>query len=354
MLKKSYFMTLLLAAVAVTGGKAQDASELVASQFNVNKDSQYHVFIKTYSQTLLDYLQEHPRITVDFTTDNSSVVTVGGAWFKGVKEGTANMTMDIYAESSIKDYPDFNNKLESIPFTVTVQSPDVKAPLPYCTINWGELRSVAIEDMVANGGYELFTDRYVEMNPTITEDEKSTFDVYYTGDMEYPLAFTMYNDDGQLYSSDIVVANGTRLGYYEESEISDYLVSEGYELLGYDEMGLLILYNESEITQVSAGFITLQGQYFRYLSFQYETEKPGTGDGIDKTYKPCPDARIDRRNGAVEINTDAYAGKGITIYDMSGRVVAKGSLHNGSNTISVPKGSPVIVKIDGCAAVKAM
>ena len=159
MLKKSYFTTLLLAAVAVTGGKAQGASELVASQFNVNKDSQYHVFIKTYSQTLLNYLQEHPRITVDFTTDNSSVVTVGGAWFKGVKEGTANMTMDIYAESSIKDYPDFNNKLESIPFTVTVQSPDVKAPLPYCPINWGELRSVAIEDMVSNGGDELFTDR---------------------------------------------------------------------------------------------------------------------------------------------------------------------------------------------------
>ena len=49
-----------------------------------------------------------------------------------------------------------------------------------------------------------------------------------------------------------------------------------------------------------------------------------------------------------------WAGKGITIYDMSGRVVAKGSLHNGCNTISVPKGSPVIVKIDGCAAVKAM
>ena len=71
MLKKSYFMTLLLAAVAVTGGKAQDASELVASQFNVNKDSQYHVFIKTYSQTLLNYLQEHPRITVDFTTDKN-------------------------------------------------------------------------------------------------------------------------------------------------------------------------------------------------------------------------------------------------------------------------------------------
>ena len=347
----TFATTLLLSAMTITAAHAQDRCELFGDTVNVNRNTQFHVFIKSYSQPVKDYLTKAKRIAIEYESDDTNLITLGGAWFQPTaKEGTATMKLIVYQESATqKDQPDYAHKLDSLDFIVKIQPKGTKVALPYVNVNWGTSKAEAIADMEKH--YSLYSDTYYAMNPSITQAERQQFDWFLNPNFDYPLLALGYNDDGQLFSSNIIVADGTRIGFQNTSEISDYLTAEGYELLGYDEMGLLVCYNETNHTQVSAGYITIQGQYFRFLNFQYMDQNPLAVEKIEAT-KPL--ARIVRSGSTVSIDAEGDAGQQVSIFTLDGKLVGQGRLANGKNTFNVGDKGIVVVRVGKHAGVKLM
>ncbi len=341
---------LLLLALSASTVSAQDKCELYSDTVAVNLGEQYHLFFKSYSKAVNDYLKDNARIAIDFETENSDVVTVGGAWFKATKAGEAKMKAVIYQESKIKDYPDWNNKLDSVSFLVQVPSVKFNAALPTVPTNWGATKEAAAAEVLKK--YTAFSDTYYAMHPTITADERALFDWFTTGDYEYPLVALGYNNAGQLYSSNIVVNDASRLGYNSESEISGYLKEQGFELLGWDDMGLLVMYRDRDKTQASALVLTMQGQYFRDLNFQYTPDKPTTG--ITKTSLTKPAAKISRNGSTLTIEAGADKGQTVRVFTLNGQVLLSTVLHEGTNTIETGTDKPVIIRVGKHQGVKAI
>lgn len=347
-------LTLLLGLASLTA-HAQDKMTLFSDTVKVNptvndkQRDQYHLFIKGYSEKVLNYLKTSPRIAIDFTTENEDVVGVGGAWFYAKKSGQAKMKAIIYQESKIKDYPDWNNKLDSVEFVVKVPATQFNAPLPTVTMDWGKSKAEAIAK--TQESYTLFSDTYYAMHPGMTEDERAQFDFFSTGDYEYPLVILGYNEDNQLFSSNIVINDGMRLGYNSESEISGYFKDQGFELLGWDDQGMLIMYRDSDKTQASVVMITIQGQYFRDLNFQYTPDKPTTG--ISQAKLTPASAKISRSADVLTIDAAEDAGQTVTVFSLSGEVLLRSVLREGVNTLSLGTNKPVIVRVGKHLGVKA-
>lgn len=341
---------LLLLALSVSSLRAQDKCELYSDTVTVNTGDQYHLFFKSYSKVVNDYLKDNARIAIDFETEAPDIVTVGGAWFKATKPGEAKMKAVIYQESRIKDYPDWNSKLDSVSFLVKASAERFNASLPTVPTTWGLAKEEAYRGMAEK--YAAFSDTYYAMHPTITPEERTLFDWFATGDNEYPLVSLGYNEDGQLFSSNIVVTDASRLGYNAESEISGYLKDEGFELLGWDDMGFLIMYRDADKTQASALILTMQGQYFRDLNFQYAPDKPSTG--ITQASLSKPDAKIVRDGSKITIDAGADKGQTARVFTLGGRLLLSTVLQPGSNTLEVRTNSPVIIRVGKHQGVKAI
>ena len=325
-------------------------TELVADTVCVSVGTQNHMFIKAFSQPIKDYLEQHPRIAIEFTSADATVVEDGGAWFRGKTTGKAKVMLTIYQESTkFKDYPDYEKKLDELSFVVKVED-QVPATLPTMLTDWG-LGRAEVAQAMTDKLYEDFNATFATMNPGMTEEELSYYDIYYTDDYEYPLVYNMFNEEGQLVSTYTLVNNATRLGYMAESEITQALEPQGYELLGYDEMGWPVLYNEATKTQAYGGVLTIQGQYFRMLGLEYCEENPL---GITHGQLPMPTATITKQNGTLHIDATGQAGQTVRIYGAGGKLLDSRTLHEGDNAISLDTHQPVIVKIGQTMGVKVM
>ena len=347
-LKPAMFFFLALTASTVS---AQDKCEIYADTVAVNMGDQYHMFFKAYSNKVKTYLENNARIAVDFETENPDVVTVGGAWFRAEKAGQAKMKAVIYQESPrLKDYPDWSNKLDSVSFVVKAPVEKFLAPLPEVPMTWGAAKDVVMSDVLQK--YQAFSDTYYAMHPTITTEERALFDWFATNDYEYPLVALGWNNDGQLFSSNIIVNDAGRLGYKAESEITGYLTNQGFELLGWDEQGLLVMYRESDKTQASAMVLTMQGQYFRDLNFQYTPDKPTTG--ISSVALSMPKSGLNRNGNQLTVDVKDEKGEPIVVYSLSGQKLLQAVLKDGNNTFELTTAKPVIVRIGKSRGVKVM
>lgn len=347
-LKKAILFFLGLTASAVS---AQDKCEIYTDTVVVNAGDQYHMFFKAYSSKVKTYLESNERIAIDFQTENPDVVTVGGAWFRAEKPGQAKMKAVIYQESKAwKDYPDWNNKLDSVSFVVKAPEDKFQAALPDVPMTWGAAKATVVSDMQQK--YLDFSDTYYTMHPTISAEDRKYFDWFATNDFEYPLVALGWNEDGQLFSSNIVVNDAGRLGHKAESEITGYLASQGFELLGWDDMGLLIMYRDSDKTQASALVLTMQGQYFRDLNFQYTPDKPSTG--ISLVTLSMPKSEITRHGNLLTVDVNDEKGEPIVLYSLDGQKLMQSVLKDGANTFEVPTSKPVIVRIGRSRGVKVM
>ena len=347
-LKKTVLSFLVLTASAVS---AQDKCEIYADTVIVNVGDQYHMFFKAYSSKVKTYLESNARIAVDFETENPDVVTVGGAWFRAEKPGQAKMKAVIYQESkSWKDYPDWNNKLDAVSFVVKAPDDKFQAALPDVPMTWGAAKATVVSDMQQK--YQDFSDTYYSMHPTISAVDRAYFYLCATNASGYPLVAQGWNEDGQLYSSNIVVNDAGRLGYQAESEITGYLASQGFELLGWDDMGLLIMYRDSDKTQASALVLTMQGQYFRDLNFQYTPDKPSTGISMDAL--SMPKSRLTRHGHLLTVDVNDEKGEPIVMYSLGGQKLMQSVLKDGANTFELPTTKPVVVRIGKSRGVKVM
>lgn len=339
----------LLLSLAASQAKAQNKLEIYSDTLIVNPGDQYHMFFKSYSDTIMNYLKDNPRIAVDFESEDQSVIYSGGPYFQSRATGAVKMKAIIYQESRIKDYPDWNNKLDSITFVVKAPEEKFYASLPEVTMDWGVDKQTAIDATKAK--YALFSDTYYAMHPSITTQEQKYFDWFTTGDNEYPLVALGYNDDGQLYSANIVVNDANRLGYMKESEISADLEDMGFQLLGWDDNGLLIMYRDADKTQASAMYLTMQGQYFRDLNFQYTPDKP---TGISSVRPSRPSATFMRNGTSLTVEAGDDAGQAAVVYSLSGSVIYRTVLKAGSNIMQLGTGMPVIVRVGKHQAVKVI
>lgn len=214
----------------------------------------------------------------------------------------------------------------------------------------GAAKATVVSDMQQK--YLDFSDTYYTMHPTISAEDRKYFDWFATNDFEYPLVALGWNEDGQLFSSNIVVNDAGRLGNKAESEITGYLASQGFELLGWDDMGLLIMYRDSDKTQASALVLTMQGQYFRDLNFQYTPDKPSTG--ISLVTLSMPKSVITRHGNLLTVDVNDEKGEPIVLYSLDGQKLMQSVLKDGANTFEVPTTKPVIVRIGRSRGVKVM
>ena len=337
--------------MSLSAGMASAQSVLVSDNINVPVGDQNHMFIKSFSETVKSYLETKPRIAIEFVSSNSTVVESGGPWFRGLKKGNAEVRMQIYEESSMKDYPDYEKMLEEVVFQVSVKD-EVPATLPKYFTGWGEQRSDVSAAMYKL--YEPFNETFAVMNPSMSEEDLAPFELGYTGDYEYPLVYSYFNEDGQLLAYYIVTNNANRIGYKSESEVTAALEQDGYELFGYEEsMGMPALYNKDTQTLVTGGVVTMQGQYFRYLAFEYDPEDPTGLNGL--TAEPDPQAKVTVGDGCITIiATDKIAGKTVNLYTMGGQLLKSVRLAAGTNTISVDTTKPVMVKVGRNQTVKVV
>lgn len=254
-------------------------------------------------------------------------------------------------KSSMKDYPNYEKMLEEVVFQVSVKD-EVPATLPKYFTGWGEQRSDVSAAMYEL--YEPFNETFAVMNPSMSEEDLAPFELGYTGDYEYPLVYSYFNEDGQLLAYYIVTNNANRIGYKSESEVTAALEQDGYELFGYEEsMGMPALYNKDTQTLVTGGVVTMQGQYFRYLAFEYDPEDPTGINGL--TAEPDPQAKVTVGDGCITIiATDKIAGKTVNLYTMGGQLLKSVRLAAGTNTISVDTTKPVMVKVGRNQTVKVV
>ena len=145
---KQYLLSLgLLAAGSLTMGAQEQTSQLVSDNIVVPVGTQNHMFIKAFSEPVMEYLASHPRIAIEFETADATIVQQGGAWFKGLQTGKTKVVMAIYEESpSFKDFPNYDRRLDEVTFEVTVAD-SAPAQLPKLLDEWGLSRATVDETM---------------------------------------------------------------------------------------------------------------------------------------------------------------------------------------------------------------
>lgn len=348
---KTFLLSLgLLAAGSLTAHAQQETTQLVSDQIVIPVGTQNHMFIKSFSPTVMNYLADHPRIAVEFETANATIVQQGGAWFKGLQTGTTKVVLAIYQESpSFKDFPDYDHRLDEVTFNVTVAD-SVPAQLPVLLSDWGIGRN-AVDEAMKGAGYIDYNDTYAAINPGMTPEELAWFEIYYTDNYEYPIVYNMFNEDGQLVGAYTLVNNATRLGYQDESEITRELEGRGFTLAGYDEMGWPVLYNGKTLTQASGGIITVEGQYFRMLALEYNDEAPAA---VSHVRLDAPTAVVKKQGGDLVIDARDQAGQTVNVYGADGRLLQQEVLHEGENRIQLQTNRPVVVKIGQTMGVKVL
>ena len=348
---KQYLLSLgLLAAGSLTMGAQEQTSQLVSDNIVVPVGTQNHMFIKAFSEPVMEYLASHPRIAIEFETADATIVQQGGAWFKGLQTGKTKVVMAIYEESpSFKDFPNYDRRLDEVTFEVTVAD-SVPAQLPKLLDEWGLSRATVDETMKAQG-YTDFNATYAAMNPGMTEAELAPFHIFYTDDYEYPVVYNFFNDYDQLVGAYTLVNNATRLGYMGESEITQYLEAQGYAWVGFDEMGWPVLYNAEKQSQASGGIITVQGQYYRMLALEYNDEIP---EGIHNASLDMPTAVITKEGGALVIDAKDQAGQTVSVYGADGKLLQQRVLTEGKNRIELETKKPVVVQVGRTMGVKVL
>ncbi|MDY6205388.1 MAG: hypothetical protein SPI30_01365 [Prevotella sp.] len=345
------FIASMLLMPSSSNAQSSDLSTLISDKVEVRTSSQYHMFIKEYSQKVRDYLANNKRIAVEFVSKTPELLESGGAWFRGKKAGEGKMALQIYQEHpSFKDYPDYNNMLEEVPFDVVIKDEVEVSPLPLIT-EWGKKRADVIEKMTNELGYSSFTETYAQMNPTITPEEMAAFEVFYTGQYEFPLYYTFYNENNQLFSSDFIVSNFYRINDPEKSMVSKYLQENGFEYLGYDEQKWFVMYNAATKTQASCGLMIVQGQYFMYCMLQFS---PDTPLGISDQKADYPTMDVKYNGNTIEVTANGQEGQSISIYSLNGQCLAKSTLKAGVNRFEMAKPMPVIIRAGNCLPVKMM
>lgn len=347
----SAFIASMLFAPSMSHAQSSGTTKLISNKVEISKGQQYHMFFKEYSEKVREYLSNNKRIAVEFEPLTADLLEDGGAWFRGKKTGEGKMLVKIYQEHpSMKDQPNYNEKLEEVTFDVVVKDAASYTFLPLVT-DWGKTRTEIGEKMTEDLEYTHFTSTYAEMHPTITETELSMCEIYYTGNYEFPLYFAFFNEDNQLISSDFIVNNFFRINDPENSPISKYLQENGYEYLGYDEQRWFVMYNEKTKTQASCGLMIIQGQYFMYCMFQYSPESPL---GLDGTKADMPTMDVKYEGNTIEIIANGQEKSDVAIYTLNGQCLAKGTLKAGVNRFEMAKRMPVIIKAGKCIPVKLM
>lgn len=335
-----------------SSGYAQsiNKSVLISDKVEIETGSQYNLYIKEYSQKVLDYLANNKRIAVEFVSKSPDIVNSGGAWFRGLKPGECKMTVQIYQEHpDYMNYPDYDNMLDEVPFDVVVKNQVPVTPMTLVT-EWGTSRDKIVEKMTKELGFTSFTKSYLKMNPTITPADIASYEIFLTNDFEFPLYYTYYDENNNLLSFDFLVSNADRMADPENSIISKYLQENGYEYLGYDESKWFVMYNSKTKTLASCGVLIVQGQFFMYCLFEYYPTHP---TGITNQKSDDPTTMDMKYNGnIIEIIANGQEGKPVAIYSIDGKCLAKSTLKSGVNRFEMAKPMPVIVRAGNCLPVK--
>ena len=161
---KQYLLSLgLLAAGSLTTCAQEQTSQLVSDNIVVPVGTQNHMFIKAFSEPVMEYLASHPRIAIEFETADATIVQQGGAWFKGLQTGKTKVVMAIYEESpSFKDFPNYDRRLDevdSLEAAIDLSLPEgrrdhcIVEVLYSCGLRVSELCSLRLSDLFLDEGF---------------------------------------------------------------------------------------------------------------------------------------------------------------------------------------------------------
>lgn len=358
MMKKLLLFVCLFTATLVAN--AQEATErtlqLVSDNIEIPVGKQYRMYINEYSEAIYQYMQNNPRIAVEFTSDDSQIVESGGAWFRGKNEGTTTMHMEIYGAVNAWGDPDYSQKLDEATFTVTVKNA-VAVPIPKLNTSWGISREEMITKATEEYGYDNYKETYFNMNPGATANEMAMFEIFKTDMFEFPLVFSVFNDEDQMWAYQFMIVNYERA--WNQNDIYDaalvkILQNNGYTLYGTDEQGRPALYNPTTLTNVTFDNFIVQGQFMMYCTLEYEEENPLDPNAIQNVSGNIPTVEINTVGTTVEINTDSYEGESVELYNTSGQLVGKTIVKGGKASVDANQHMPVIVKMGKTKSVKVM
>ena len=342
---------LFLSMGTINAQESADKVTLVSESVKVPTNSYYRMFIKEYNQKMKDAIAAGKKITVRYESEDESIITGNGNTFLVSGEGNTNVTMKIAtAKPGTIDAFDPDNVLATTTFAAEAEMyADMLAPT--VSILWGQTREECIASKTADGSEILATKTYWEMNPSVEQEYRERYEVFFTSNFEFPVRMCYFNKSQEkLISETLAVASWERCQYPKISPVYKMLVKQGFEDKGFTEQNSWLLYNKESQTEATVGMMILQGASYYYVSFTFNPNDP---NGIDADIE-VPEVGVRTEGDVLMIDASKYAGKDITIYDMAGKVVASEIAAEGGNQVAGLGHQVVLVKVANCLPIKVM
>lgn len=328
--------------------------KLVSDNIEIPLGKQYRMYMTEYSDKIYDHLQTNPRIAVDFESDDETIVQ-GYQYFTGIKEGTTTVNMKVYAAVDAWGTPDWTKLIDEKTFTVTVKD-RVVVSIPTINTSWGISREEVSNIITNQYGYENATETYFKMNPIAAADPSaSMFEIYNTNIFEFPLVYSVFNDEDRMIAYQFVISNYERA--WNTADLSDapiikILENNGYTLYGKDESGRPALYNPTTYTLVTFDNFILQGQFFMFCTFEYEENNPLDPEAITLPTGENPTIEVNTNGQAVEIGATGHDGDVVEVFNTNGQLIGKTTIANGKAVINTTQKGVVIVKVGNIMPMK--
>ena len=333
---------------------AQGDGELVSSDVVITKDCGYRMFIKDYSDAIIEQANAGKKFAIRFKSEDENIVRPEGNIFRGISIGSCGMTMQMSTvyEGTLDAFDEGNILMEK-QFNVTVTE-DEAFVVPTFELSWG-LSRAEHEANQKSWGHEQITDKYLGHTPNVIENNPEyvkQVEVFYNNNFEAPITISQFTEEG-----DQLVATSILIGSWEKvtstsSYLYNWLVEKGFTSAAPEPpYWNLIMKHDGVITHASWESVVIDNVWYPALMLNYDgVDETGIEDVKDELVK----FDLQTAGTTIRINAPEFAGKKVTLSDVSGKLLSVATIMNGGNEFNVPAHGMYIVKIDGVKAVKVM
>ena len=336
---------------AMNAQNTSDEVSLVSENVKVATNGYYNLFINHFDTKMKEAVKAGKKIIVNYFPTDETFVTSLGNMFTAAVEGTSTVEMKIStAKEGTSNVFDPDNILATKTFTVVAED---YADMPELdlTTAWGQSRKECTDAKTKDGKFTLATDEYFSMTPGLDQNYIKKFEVYFSNEFELPFRMCQFNESqDQLIAESIIVASFDRLKMPKISPIYKLLAKNGFEgSAETDKIGAWTMYNKTTKTEAGVGMMFLQGSFYYSLNMSYNPD----GSSIESTLD-FADVNVRTEGETMYIDAAKYAGKDITVFDLSGKVIAREVASEAGNQFSGLSKNVVLVQVEGYKPFKVM
>lgn len=313
------------------------------------------MYIKKYSDKVNAAVKEGKKFSVRYISDNTDVVKIEGNVFRGLKAGTANLTLRMSTVyPGTQDQFDEDNIVMEKSFKVTVID-ELQVKMPSLDMSWGSPRADAEARQTGEFGATNITDEYLGHTPNVIENNPEyvkQVEVFYNNNFDAPVTILQFTE-----GDDLLVASTTLFSAWEHvNSTSSYVYKKlqdfGFEKDAPDDFYWnLYLTKNGVSTRASWEMVIIDNVWFAALQLSYNGSEDTAVEEIEKEF---PRFEVNTIGNTIRINAAEYAGAKVLLSDVNGKILVDTVVMNSGNEFIVPGHGLYILKIEGYRAVKVL